>query len=56
MAGFSDWMFGTADTAYKDAKKRQQGYNETYQGTVRKALQPYEALTDVDATKQLQEE
>lgn len=54
MAGFTDFMFGTADTAYKDAKKRQQGYNETYQGTVKQALQPYEQLMDVDKTKQLQ--
>lgn len=54
MAGFTDWMFGTADTAYADAKKRQQGYNETYQGTVKQALQPYETLTDVGKTKQLQ--
>ena len=56
MAGFSDWMFGTADTAYEDAKKRQQGYNETYQRTVKQALQPYETLTDVDKTKKLQDD
>lgn len=54
MAGFSDWLFGTADTAYDDAKKRQQGYNETYQGTVKQALQPYEQLMDAGKTKQLQ--
>ena len=56
MAGFSDFMFGTADTAYKDAKKRQQGYNETYQGTVKQALQPYEQLMDAGKTKQLQDD
>ena len=56
MAGFSYWMFGTADTAYEDAKKRQQGYNETYQGAVKQALQPYEQLMDVDKTKQLQDD
>ena len=56
MAGFSDWMFGTADTAYEDAKKRQQGYNETYQETVKQALQPYNTLTDVDKTKKLQDD
>lgn len=55
MAGFSDWLFGTSDTAYSDAKKRQQGYNETYQGAVKQALQPYEQLMDVNKTKQLQD-
>ena len=56
MASFSNWLFGTADTAGSDAAKRQQGYNQQYQSAVTSALQPYQALSDVDQTKDLQQQ
>ena len=56
MAGFSDWLFGTADEAYGDAASRQEGFNKTYQGQVTQALDPYAQLMDTEKTKQLQED
>lgn len=56
MAGFTEWMFGTADDAYSDAAARQDEYNRQYQRSVNKALQPYNELTNVDQTKALQQE
>lgn len=56
MAGFTDWLFGTADTAYSDAAKRQQQYNQQYQGAVTQALQPYQELSNVGQTKDLQQQ
>ena len=56
MAGFSDWLWGTSDTAYSDAAKRQQQYNQQYQGAVTQALQPYQELSNVGQTKDLQQQ
>lgn len=56
MASFTNWLFGTADTAGSDAAKRQKGYNATYQGKISEALQPYETLSDVNQTKDLQQQ
>lgn len=56
MAGFSDWLFGTADTAYSDAAKRQKTYGTEYEDSVTKALDPYKQLTDVGKTKQIQQD
>lgn len=44
MAGFMDWMFGTADTAGSDAQKRQQGITTNYQTGVNTALQPLQNI------------
>lgn len=55
MAGFTEWMFGTADDAYGDAAARQEEYNKQYRGAVTQALQPYQTLSDVDQTKALQQ-
>ena len=52
----SDFLFGTYDEAYSDAARRQAGYNKEYEGSVTQALDPYKQLTDVDQTKQIQQD
>lgn len=56
MASFSDFLFGTADDAYSDAAKRQEEYNKQYQSSVTQALSPYQTLSDVGQTKDLQQQ
>lgn len=56
MAGFSEWLFGTADTAYSDAADRQREYNATYQSQVAQALEPYKQLGNVGQTQNLQQQ
>lgn len=56
MAGFTDFMFGTADRAYSDTATRQKGYDTEYATSITEALQPYQDLTDPVRAKQLQDE
>ena len=49
-----NWLFGTAGTAQKDATNRQNGITSNYTQGVEEAMQPYQQLTDVGKTQQLQ--
>lgn len=51
-----NFLFGTAGNAVSDATKRQRGINQNYQNQVFGALEPYNALTDVGQTQQLQQD
>lgn len=55
MAGFTDFLFGTASNAGSDAAKRQNTYNQQYQSAVTSALSPYQQLSNVGQTQDLQQ-
>lgn len=48
MASFTDFMFGTSGDAIGDAADRQKGFDTEYQGSINKALDPYNKLSDVE--------
>ena len=48
MASFTDFMFGTSRDAIGDAADRQKGFDTEYQGSINKALDPYNKLSDVE--------
>lgn len=52
----SNFLFGTADNAYSDARDRQNAYNTEYQNSVNAALNPYKTLSDVGQAKSLQQQ
>lgn len=54
MASFSDFLFGTSDSAISDATKRQTDINKTYTDAVTGALQPYDQLSDLQGATEAQ--